>query len=368
MRISRFLFLLVSILVLCVLIVAPVAGAGGFIKAASNPVVMPAPSTWENNGVGGACVIFDGSADLYKMWYTGIDTSGIFVFQIGYATSNDGTSWTKSLNPVLSPSAGWELFGVGGPCVIKEGPASYKMWYTGIDASLIPQIGYATSNNGTVWTKYLANPVLIPGAAGWDKNGVALPCVINDSGTYKTWYTGRDASNGVGLLKELAIGYAESADGINWTKSLLNPVLTKTLSSWDDRCVGACCVMKTGTSYYTMYYTGFPLSGGVESRIGEATSSDGISWTKSGNPVLDTGPSGQWDDYVVAAPSVLRKDGIVKMWYTGAHGTLMQIGEAETPPPVPSSSNLGIGLMIGGLGVLIILLAWSSRRYHFFTR
>ena len=46
-------------------------------------------------------------------------------------------------------------------------------------------------------------------------------------------------------------------------------------------------------------------------------------WIKApGNPVLDVGPAGAFDDYYVAGPLVLYDDGVYKMWYVGSMGGL----------------------------------------------
>jgi sucrose-6-phosphate hydrolase SacC (GH32 family) len=115
-------------------------------------------------------VILDGST--YKMWYTGTDTTGTGFSQIGYATSLDGITWTKyNGNPVLDVTASdWDSNRVGGEEVIKDG-ATYKMWYTGSNASNIGRIGYATSPDGITWTKYVSNPVLNGAPSSWEEAG-----------------------------------------------------------------------------------------------------------------------------------------------------------------------------------------------------
>jgi len=79
----------------------------------------------------------------YNMWYTGYkgyDEAGIEV-AIGYASSSNGISWTKS-GPVLTKGTGWEAEGVGAPWVIYSG-RTYRMWYSGLDTNFDPTLGYA---------------------------------------------------------------------------------------------------------------------------------------------------------------------------------------------------------------------------------
>ena len=57
----------------------------------------------------------------------------------------------------------------------------YGMWYDGHD-STVWRIGYATSEDGIHWTKYMGNPVLHEGPEGnWDSAYVWGSSVIKDS-------------------------------------------------------------------------------------------------------------------------------------------------------------------------------------------
>jgi hypothetical protein len=296
-------------------------------------------------------------ASLYKMWYTAIGDDGI---SICYAESNDGQAWSEPYaNPVLAGGdAAWEMTGVGGPCVIIDSMGVYQMWYTGINGTTA-SIGWAFSPDGITWTKRPGFAPVLTGTFGtWDADSVAFPSVIWDGTLFNMWYTGQDTSQGVGMLYELAIGYAYSDDGLTWTKAS-DPVLTKTTGSWDDRGVGACSVVKAGSNFI-MYYTGFENSGPV-AEIGKATCFDGIGleWTKTDDPVLEG----------VAAPSFVYIGGTTQMWFTGADDTsplpIMAIGYAEeSPEPVPASSNLSTGLMIGGFAVLMIVAYFGVRRFQ----
>ena len=140
------------------------------------------------------------------------------------------TEWEKYPgNPVLDvgPDVAWDYRSISGPCILFHG-GEYRMWYSGHGSKC--WIGYATSPDGIVWTKYADNPVLDLGPSGaWDSDSVHNPDVHFDEGLFKMWYTGgRDASH-------LWIGYATSPDGIVWTKYEDNSVLSiGTDGEWDD--------------------------------------------------------------------------------------------------------------------------------------
>jgi hypothetical protein len=107
-------------------------------------------------------VIKNGST--YKMWYSGNNNTAPDGpgWQVGYAESSDGTTWVKyGSNPVLPKGSGgqWDEAGVGAPTVIWDSDSNlYKMWYVGWNAAEQYGIGYATSPDGTTWTKPLSGP------------------------------------------------------------------------------------------------------------------------------------------------------------------------------------------------------------------
>jgi predicted GH43/DUF377 family glycosyl hydrolase len=199
-------------------------------KSGSNPVLSyGGPGSWDSYYVLAPYVLRDGST--YKMWYRGANNASSTGAGIGYATSPDGIAWTKPLNaPVLAPgvSGSWDesyLFSVS---VLKEG-GTYKMWYAGCDTGVCA-IGYATSPNGTTWTKSPSNPVITLGPNGsWDARTIPYASVTSNGSGYEIWYSGANASF------QFAIGHATSADGIAWTKDPANPVITTgATGSWDD--------------------------------------------------------------------------------------------------------------------------------------
>ncbi len=292
--------------------------ASGWTRDASNPVLSPGPAAWDSQHAISPCVVKAGAT--YRMWYDGTD--GASTFRIGTATSPDGIAWTKSAaNPVLVPTAAWELGGIGMACVVHDG-ATYRMWYLGRSGG-VDRIGTATSPDGVTWTKHEGNPVLLPGAAGaWDAEGVGGPSVLFDGATYRMWYTGVDAGG------TARIGLATSPDGIAWTKSPGNPGLNVGPAAWDATGVEGPSVILDG-GLYRMWFGG---NNGDDERIGAAESADGIAWTKTGAPVFSNGPAGQWDENDVWSMSVMRDGATLRMWYTGdSFAGTGRIGIASAP-------------------------------------
>ncbi len=292
-----------------------------------NPVIEPgAPGEWDDAGGFINDVVFDGST--YHMWFAGLESSGYW-WHIGHATSTDGVEWTKDpANPVLrSGEPGeWDDWGLSGVAVVHDG-TQFHMWYTGWQGDVSDnsfRAGYATSPDGSVWTKHPDNPVMEVGSPGsWDDHGVSPAAIIVEGDTYYMWYEG---ARGNGLYGETKIGYAESSDGLHWTKRL-EPVLDLGTypGAWDPQTVGNFDVTFDGSIYHLWYTGGADTSSFVWLRIGYAFSSDGIEWKKhEDNPVMRSdGPDLQ-------APRVVFDGSTWHMWYNSWDGSVALISYATS--------------------------------------
>jgi len=282
---------------------------------------------------------------------------------IGRATSTDGVDWTKDANnPVLeSTASAWDRYGVATPCVIKNSATDYKMWYTGtgvdyaellglltagnltdIETTLLDSInvaiGYATSDNGTVWTKDASNPVLEKGSGDvWDKYGVVTPSAFKSDNTYYMWYTGAK------IVPNTLLNFLRSTSSLE--AALIN---------------------------------------GTNSAIGHATSANGTAWTKdTSNPVLSKGTGDVWDKCGIGAPSVFQSGNTYQMWYTGGKSdlstlivaildgsglatalgnTLIAIGHASAaiPTPTPAAGGGGAGGLPAGTISIADKIDWRG--------
>jgi predicted GH43/DUF377 family glycosyl hydrolase len=160
-----------------------------------------------------------------------------------------------------------------------------------------------------------------PGAAGsWDVT-MDTPEIVRDATGYKLYYFGDTLAGGSGLKPSprASIGVATSSDGIHWTKYPGNPLLTHgSTTEWDRSWIESPAVLyDSAAGTYLMWYSGVDTSS-WRIGVGLATSPDGFTWTKyAGNPVLEPGPAGSYDDMWVAVPAVIRKDTLFGMWYSG---------------------------------------------------
>jgi len=123
--------------------------------------------------------------------------------------------------------------------------------------------------------------VLSPTTGAWDEDYLSAPSVVKQGMTYFMFYEGRGGAEHV-----RQIGLATSSNGINWTKSSANPVLTPgDADSWDARGVASPVVYWDGT-IFRMWYYGSSYGLGSEGAIGLATSTDGTTWVKHTQPVF----------------------------------------------------------------------------------
>jgi predicted GH43/DUF377 family glycosyl hydrolase len=285
---------------------ATIGTTNSWLRSVCGQVLKGTPASIDANGDDQPTVIYNTNKGVFQMWFRMQDANTNPIGRIGYATSKDGATWTKYAAPDGTPKAvldlgasgSWDAVRLGFPSVVYLNQ-KYYMYYQGQDASNVIRIGLATSDDGITWTRYSGNPILSAGATGtWDSKTAQAPSVIYDfsKGTWKMFYTGSD-----GTL--LQTGYADSTDGIVWTKAP-NPVVKAGPSAWDNKRVVFSRVHFYNGVYHC-YYSGDDSTNTYTYEIGYAYSSDGTTWTKLGSPVFSFGAPGAWDSFSVYAAEVL---------------------------------------------------------------
>ncbi len=166
-----------------------------FTRRAAKPVLIP-ESAWEKVAVMCPHVAWDGTAKVFRMWYSGGEQYEPNA--IGYATSPDGIAWTKyAANPIFAadPTQRWESHKVTACQVVRHGDWWY-MFYIGFENDNLARIGMARSKDGiTGWQRHAGNPILSPGRETWDDIGVYKPFAIYDPAAkvWRLWYNGRNS-------------------------------------------------------------------------------------------------------------------------------------------------------------------------------
>jgi hypothetical protein len=287
--------------------------------------------------------------DKYMLYYEAEDPGGQSTIGLVTANEEDFQITTIGRTQVIGPGPGgsaWEA-GATDPTVIvdkRAGEASrrYKMWFEGRSGGggATSRIVYATSADGVNWSGFTACNGLNPSFASIR---VADPAVELDGTTYKMWFEGVNSQIAGGGDGPGVIGYAESADGINWTVrdgsgntgAAAGPVFTTGASDgFDAYSVGSPSVvvdtlLPAGTlGRYQLWYEAGDKAGDVQNTIGYAKSGDGKSWGRASLPVMvpssdlkvplpfDSGdlehPTAFVDESI--APNV---EGHFLLWYSG---------------------------------------------------
>ncbi|MHB8105067.1 MAG: hypothetical protein ACYDG5_05960 [Dehalococcoidales bacterium] len=184
----------------------------------------------------------------YMIWYW--NSAGIFysINDIRTAESVNGITWTSDTaisqvgTSVIAgnPGVNWNA-GSYGPCDVFYNPAGsativapvdaatvwqnkYVLYYDGTTGSY-EDIGIAVSADGILWQGYnggVAPGLAHGGGATWDSDYATFCSIQLISGVYHMWYSGGQSESNEG------IGYAQSTDGITWTKYASNPIKHKT--------------------------------------------------------------------------------------------------------------------------------------------
>ncbi len=154
-----------------------------------------ATAAWEGNGVLCPSVLWDESAQLYRMWYSAACSGEEGEpHLIGYAKSADGYTWCKLPDPVFTPSGtGFEREGVAACHVVPHAGWHY-MFYIGFHDALGASIGMARSRDGvTQWERHPKNPILAAEDAywAWDRDAAYKPAALVDGSRWMLWYNGR---------------------------------------------------------------------------------------------------------------------------------------------------------------------------------
>jgi hypothetical protein len=222
--------------------------------------------------------------------------------------------------------------------------AQVRLYYGGSDGSPASanclgingthwRIGLAESSDGVAFTRRTGSAtggaVLDNGAAGtFDSYLTYRPFVLKDGARYRMWFNGSTKPfNCAGVAADdRRIGYAESADGVSWTKFYDGDAPDGSVlplgaaGEIDEQQVGYVAVLKDDAEY-KMYYSANDATNTW--RVALATSTDARHWTKkrgklASGAVLDLGEAGAFDYACAYQPTVVKeKAQLYRMWYRG---------------------------------------------------
>ena len=188
--------------------------------------------TWDKHIRERGFILFEDG--IYKMWYTGYSGGDNDPKSLGYATSEDGISWTRyAQNPIFSTKWTEDMF-------VMKHEGKYFMFAEGKNdiAHML------TSVDGITWQEQGDLVILtvkgdtIPGPYG-------TPSVLIENGKWYLFYERNDEG----------IWLAVSTDQKTWMNVQDEPVLKKGPDAYDSGAVASNQIIKFKGKYY-MYYHG----------------------------------------------------------------------------------------------------------------
>lgn len=218
------------------------------------------------------------------------------------------------------------------------------MFYTCFDVMRVPQgpeICSAISNDGLNWsyastgTNELKGRILSTGPGVWDTAHETSFIMKKDS-LYYLYFVGYIDKGGIYNSIPSMIGFAYSVDGLNFIRTD-GPILAGTSGSYDSQILTSPSISKLNDGTFFMIYAGFCASNCTQPQktyLMGATSTDGLSWSKVGKPVIDSEDIPWENEGLGEAELVLGQDGYLYLFMTVLQGKRPhQIGLARSLKP-----------------------------------
>ena len=323
-------------------------GTGQLTRGFANPILRN-DSWYDDLKAGPSTVVKVGPGD-YRQWYEALDQEnspgfGDVLSQTAYATSPDGTSWTKQgvvFEPLGWPS--WER-SEACPTSIHWDGSKWILFYHGGNNTSPRAIGRATSTTGTGSFTRNGAPILQRGGPGaWDGRFVADAKVVppweGPDGLWRMYYVGRNAAG------QGQVGLATSTDGIDFTKAGSNPVVSLGApGAWDGSDIQAFTPeWDRQLGLFRAWYV-------AGSAAGYAWSADGVNWNRgSENPVLTSVPGDEINDSIDSYLDSGQYRIVYGQYDLGAYPALRGKGEAWAAAQVAATASTGTVSFRSGAG------------------
>lgn len=223
--------------------------------------------TFDDSGVMPSSVITVGEK-LY-LYYLGNSRGSTVPYHvaIGLAISTDGgETFTRSYEGPILGRGPFDPYLTGSPFVLRE-QESWSMWYLSGTEWVVrhdhPEpvyvIKYAQSDDGITWQP--RNVTCIKPASS--EEALARPWVVHDGESYRMWYCSRSSTDyRSDPAQAYSIGYAESADGINWERRDDRAGIELSDHGWDSEMLAYPAIYEhRGTQHLLYNGNGFGTTG-----------------------------------------------------------------------------------------------------------
>jgi hypothetical protein len=212
------------------------------------------PGAFDENGILPTSIVEVGN-ELY-LYYVGYQLGQkVRYYQFeGLAISKDGgQTFHRRLKVPVTDRSDAEMLNRTSAFVRQKGD-TFQMWYVGgsdwttVNGKPLPMytIKYLTSEDGIHWGD--EGQVCID-YQNDDEHAFGKPFVIEDAGLHKMFYSIRTRSKGYRL------GYAESIDGLTWTRKDSEVGIDVSASGWDSQMIAYSAIVRHKEKVY-MFYNG----------------------------------------------------------------------------------------------------------------
>ncbi|MHC8492109.1 glycoside hydrolase family protein [Thalassospira sp. SM2505] len=256
---------------------------------------------------------------LYRVFYASRDEnnrSHVGSFDIDLKRPTEVLAVSK--RPVLAPGplGHFDSDGVYAASVVRIGKRVH-LYTIGWNSGPRPPLFYASiglaisTDNGLSFEKYKNAPIMA--RSEYDPCLVTAPVVLFENSKWRMWYVSGYSwdETGLGPRSNYHIKYAESEDGIHW---LRHGHIALDHAGERERNISRTWVRPDGKGYQAWY--GYNPGDGFY-RIGYAESDDGLEWTRLDNRSgIDLSQSG-WDADAMSYPAVIEWQGRRFMFYNG---------------------------------------------------
>jgi len=236
----------------------PEAGA---LEVSPAPVLTPGPTgAFDDSGVSMGC--FARAGDTLRMYYLGWNLGVTVPWRnsIGMAISRDGGLTFERYSPApVMDRCHADPFSISYPWVLQRSEHDWLAWYgsnlswgTGQkQEEMAHLLKVASSPDGIHWNR--DGRVALPFKDS-SEYAMSKPTVLRDGDLYRMWYSFRGQA--------YRIGYAESADGLDWVRKDDLAGITVSESGWDSETVEYPCVFDALGARWMIYNgNGYGLTG-----------------------------------------------------------------------------------------------------------
>jgi hypothetical protein len=208
-----------------------------------------ARGAFDESGVTVSCIAH--SEDATYLYYTGwtLGVSVPFYFYVGLAVRPAGEHAFRRVSaaPILERNA-VDPYLTASPWVLRENGA-WRMWYVScVDWTMVDgeprhryHVRYAESTDGIVWRR---DGRVSVDFADESEYAISRPCVVHDPDSYRMWFAARG--------DRYRLGYAESLDGLTWTRDDSRVGLEPSREGWDAE-LAYPAILDVGTRRYLLY-------------------------------------------------------------------------------------------------------------------